>query len=65
MAGSLRSIGQAGKFVGFERCRTNGVGRIAARVIEQLVVREPLPKRKIIDQTRRCRCIGSAHEAAA
>ena len=47
------------------RRKTNGVGRIAARVIEQLVVREPLPMRKIIDQTRRCRWFASDHEIAA
>ena len=37
------------------RRKTNGVGRIAARVIEQLVAREPLAMRKLIDETRRCR----------
>ena len=47
------------------RRKTNGVGRIAARVIEQLVSRRPLPMRKIIDETRRCRWFGSAQEAAA
>jgi hypothetical protein len=39
---------------------TNGVGRIAARVIEPFVVREPLPKHKLITETRRCRWFGSA-----
>ena len=34
------------------RRKTNGVGRIAARVIEQLVARPPLTMRKLIDETR-------------
>jgi hypothetical protein len=37
------------------RRRTRGVGRIAARVIEQLVARPPLTMRSLIDDTRRCR----------
>ena len=37
------------------RRRTKGVGRIAARVIEQLVARQPLTMRTLIDDTRRCR----------
>ena len=37
------------------RRRTKGVGRIAARVIEQLVARPPLTMRSLIDDTRRCR----------
>ena len=37
------------------RRKTNGVGRIAARVIEQLVARQPLTMRSLIDDTRRCR----------
>jgi transposase-like protein len=37
------------------RRRTNGVGRIAARVIEQLVARQPLTMRSLIDDTRPCR----------
>ena len=37
------------------RRKTNGVGRIAARVIEQLVGRQPLTMRSLIDHTRRCR----------
>jgi hypothetical protein len=44
------------------RRRTKGVGRIAARVIEQLG-RQPLTMRSLIDDTRRCRwfrpCVGS------
>jgi Zn ribbon nucleic-acid-binding protein/transposase-like protein len=46
------------------RRKTNGVGRIAARVIEQLVVHKPLPKRKIINDTRRCRWFASAPATA-
>ena len=42
------------------RRKTNGVGRIAARVIENLVVRDPLTMRSLIDDTRRCRCFRSA-----
>ena len=41
------------------RRKTNGVGRIAARVIEQLVARGPLTMRKLIDQTPRCRWFAS------
>ena len=37
------------------RRRTNGVGRIAARVIERLVIRQPLTMRSRIDNTRPCR----------
>ena len=37
------------------RRKTKGVGRIAARVIEQLVARPPLTMRSLIDLTRRCR----------
>ena len=47
------------------RRKTKGVGRIAARVIEQLVARKPLPMRKLIDETRRCRWFGSVHSAPA
>ena len=46
------------------RRKTNGVGRIAARVIERLVARPPLPMRKLIDETRRCRWFGSNQVAA-
>jgi hypothetical protein len=45
------------------RRKTNGVGRIAARVIEQLVARGPLPMRTIIDQTTRCRWFTSHQRA--
>jgi transposase-like protein len=46
------------------RRKTNGVGRIAARVIEQLVAHGPLTMRKLIDQTPRCRWFASAQRAA-
>jgi hypothetical protein len=45
------------------RRKTNGVGRIAARVIEQLVAHGPLPMRKIIDESTRCRWFMSAQHA--
>ena len=47
------------------RRKTNGVGRIAARVIESLVAHEPLPMRKIIGETPPYRWFASAQEAAA
>ena len=47
------------------RRKTIGVGRIAARVIEQLVVRGPLTMRKLIDGTPRCRCFPSDQCAVA
>jgi hypothetical protein len=47
------------------RRKTIGVDRIAARVIEHLFAREPLPMRKIIDETRRCRWFASTHAAIA
>jgi transposase-like protein len=40
------------------RRKTNGVGRIAARVIESLVARKPMTMRQLIDDTRRCRWFG-------
>jgi len=46
------------------RRKTNGVGRIAARVIEQLVARQPLTMRSLIDDTRRCRWFRSAQATA-
>jgi hypothetical protein len=45
------------------RRKTNGVGRIAARVIEQLVARQPLTMRSLIDNTRRCRWFRAAQPA--
>ena len=47
------------------RRKTNGVARIAARVIEQLVASTPLPMQKIIDATTRCRWFASPHVAPA
>ena len=46
------------------RRKTNGVGRIAARVIESLVAKPPMTMRNLIDRTRRCRWFGS-HQAVA
>jgi hypothetical protein len=37
------------------RRNTQGIGRVAARVIEQLVIRPPLTMRSLIDDTRPCR----------
>jgi transposase-like protein len=37
------------------RRKTKGVGRIAARVIESLVARPPLPMKTLIKETKRCR----------
>jgi transposase-like protein len=45
------------------RRKTNGVGRIAARVIERLVARPPLTMRSLIDDTRRCRWFRSPQPA--
>jgi hypothetical protein len=39
----------------YNRRKTKGVGRIAARVIERLVKCKPLTMRNIIDDTARCR----------
>ena len=46
------------------RRKTNGVGRIAARVIESLVAKPPMTMRKLVDDTRRCRWFGSTRLAA-
>ena len=46
------------------RRKTNGVGRIAARLIESLVARPPMTMRNLIDDTRRCRWFGSNQVAA-
>jgi transposase-like protein len=45
------------------RRKTNGVGRIAARVIESLVAKPPMTMRQIIDNARRCPWFGS-HQVA-
>jgi transposase-like protein len=47
------------------RRKTNGVGRIAARVIESLVAKPPMTMRQIIDDTRRYRWCGSNQPALA
>jgi Zn ribbon nucleic-acid-binding protein len=47
------------------RRKTNGVCRIAARVIERLVARPPLTMRKIIDQTKPYRRFASDQHAPA
>ena len=46
------------------RRKTKGVGRIASRVIQNLVERQPVTMRKLIDNTRRCRWFASDHAAA-
>ena len=46
------------------RRKTNGVGRIAARAIEQLVARPPRTMRMLVDETRRCRWYGSVKKRA-
>ena len=47
------------------RRKTNGVARIAARVIESLVATPPLTMRTLIDQTKPCRRFQSNHPATA
>ena len=47
----------------YNRRKTAGVGRIAARVIEQLIVQEPLTMRELIDDTKPCRWFLSAQAA--
>ena len=44
----------------YNRRKTKGVGRIAARVFENLVVHGPRTMRQIIDGTRRCRWFPAA-----
>ena len=39
----------------YNRRKTKGVGRIAARVIEALVAHQAMPMRVLIKQTHRCR----------
>ncbi|HWE21491.1 MAG TPA: IS1595 family transposase [Hyphomicrobiaceae bacterium] len=46
------------------RRKTKGVGRIAARVIEQLVAHPPLTMRSLIDDTRRCRWFRQPEQTA-
>lgn len=47
------------------RRKTDGVCRIAARVIESLVAKPPLTMRKLVDGTRRCRWFGSTQAVQA
>jgi hypothetical protein len=47
------------------RRKTNGVGRIAARVIERLVAHPPRTMRQIIDESTRCPWLASNQAAAA
>lgn len=47
------------------RRKTNGVGHIAARLIESLVAKPPMPMRPLIGQTNRCRRFGSGQAAVA
>ena len=49
----------------YNRRKTKGVGRIAARVIEQLVGHAPLPTRRIIKETKRCRWFAPSQTAPA
>ena len=41
----------------YNRRRTKGVGRIAARTIQNLVARAPLTMAQIVNETRPCRAI--------
>jgi len=45
------------------RRKTDGVCRIAARVIESLIAKPPLTMRKLVDHTRRCRWFTSTQPA--
>ena len=47
------------------RRKTNGVGRIAARVIAHLVAHEPLPMKTLVKATTRCRWFASIQTVAA
>ena len=47
------------------RRKTNGVGRITARVIESLVAKPPITMRQLVDNTRRCRWFASSQLAPA
>jgi ISXO2-like transposase domain/Transposase zinc-ribbon domain len=49
----------------YNRRKTHGVARIAARVIEGLVAREPRTMRSIIDTAKPCRRFASSHVAIA
>jgi transposase-like protein len=47
------------------RRKTNGVGRIAARVIESLAAKPPITMRQLVDNTRRCPWFGSSQPTPA
>ena len=47
------------------RCKTNGVGRIAASVIGLVVARPPLTMKMLVNQTKRCRWFSSIQPASA
>lgn len=47
------------------RRKTKGIGRIAARVIEELVARPARTMRALVDETKRCRWFGTAKSAPA
>ena len=47
------------------RRKTDGVCRIAARVIESLVAKPPITMRQLVDGTRRCRWFGPTQTASA
>jgi len=49
----------------FNRRKTNGVGRIAARTIEQLVARPPLTMKMLIRETVPCRAFRNADRASS
>jgi transposase-like protein len=49
----------------YNRRKTQGVCRIAARLIESVVAKPPRTMRQIIDNTRRCRRFGSVQAAPA
>ena len=49
----------------YNRRKTKGVGRIAARVIGHLVAHGPLPMKAIVKQTTRCRWFASNQAAPA
>ena len=47
----------------YNRCKTKGVGRIAACVLENLVTNEPLFMRNLIKDTKPCRMFQPAQTA--
>lgn len=49
----------------FNRRKTKGVGRIAARVLENLVTGKPMPMRQLVDDTEPCRLFRGAQPEPA